>query len=109
MNTVKIKRVTVHNLKNVRNGEILLSVDFDSFLESNVVGLYGQNGSGKTTIVDAFGLLKTLISGWISHEKLQLQEKRFITAGEETASLDFDFLVQNEFGEFYVNYFVAFQ
>lgn len=109
MNTVKIKRVTVHNLKNVRNGEISLSVDFDSFLESNVVGLYGQNGSGKTTIVDAFGLLKTLISGWISHEKLQLQEKRFITAGEATASLDFDFLVQNEFGEFYVNYFVAFQ
>ena len=109
MSTVKIKKVTVHNMKNVRNGELSFSVDFNSFLESNVVGLYGQNGSGKTTIVDAFGLLKILISGWISNEKLQLQEKRFITAGEETASLDFDFLVQNEFGEFYVNYFVVFQ
>ncbi|MFJ7952882.1 AAA family ATPase [Lysinibacillus sp. NPDC096418] len=109
MDVVKIKKVTVHNLKNVRNGEITLSADFDSFLKSNVVGLYGQNGSGKTTMVDAFNLLKTLISGWISHEKLQLQKKRLITAKEETASLDFDFLVQNEFGEFYVNYFVAFQ
>ena len=107
MGTVKIKKVTVHNLKNVRNGEITLSVDFDSFLESNVVGLYGQNGSGKTTVVDAFNILKTLISGWIQNEKLQLQGKRLITAGEETASLDFDFLVQNEFGAFYVNYYVA--
>ena len=109
MDIVKIKKVTVHNVKNVRNGEISLAIDFDSFLQANVVGLYGQNGSGKTTVVDAFSLLKTLISGWISHEKLQLQEKRLITAGEETASLDFDFLVQNEFGEFFVNYFVAFQ
>lgn len=109
MNIVKIKKVTVCNLKNVRNGEIVLAVDFHSFMQSNVVGLYGQNGSGKTTIVDAFSLLKTLISGWISHEKLQSQDKRFITAGEKIASLNFEFLVQNEFGAFFVHYYIAFQ
>lgn len=74
-----------------------------------MVGLYGQNGSGKTTIVDAFGLLKTLISGWLAEVKLPPQEKRLILAGEDTASLDFEFLVENQFGTFFVHYYVELQ
>ncbi|XRD24768.1 AAA family ATPase [Lysinibacillus fusiformis] len=109
MAIIKIKKIKLKNLRNVRHGEVTLAVSFESFLQANVVGLYGQNGSGKTTIVDAFGLLKTLISGWLAEVKLPPEEKRLILAGEDTASLDFEFLVENQFGTFFVHYYVELQ
>lgn len=109
MAIIKIKKIKLKNLRNVRHGEVTLAVSFESFLQANVVGLYGQNGSGKTTIVDAFGLLKTLISGWLAEVKLPAQEKRLILEGEDTASLDFEFLVENQFGTFFVHYYVELQ
>lgn len=109
MAIIKIKKIKLKNLRNVRHGEVTLAVSFETFLQANVVGLYGQNGSGKTTIVDAFGLLKTLISGWLAEVKLPSQEKRLILAGEDTASLDFEFLVENQFGTFFVHYYVELQ
>ncbi|ACA37777.1 AAA family ATPase [Lysinibacillus sp. fkY74-1] len=109
MAIIKVKKINIKNLRNVRHGEIILAVNFETFLKANVVGLYGQNGSGKTTIVDAFGLLKTLISGWLAEVKLPSQEKRLILAGEDTASLDFEFLVENQFGTFFVHYYVELQ
>ena len=29
----------------------------------SVTGIYGQNGSGKTTVIDAIGILRALLSG----------------------------------------------
>ncbi len=109
MTIIKIKKIKVQNLRNVRQGEIVLAVNFNTFLKANVVGLYGQNGSGKTTIVDAFGLLKVLISGWVTEVKLPSQEKRLIMAGADTASIEFEFLVENPFGTFFINYYVELQ
>ncbi|MFB7158756.1 AAA family ATPase [Lysinibacillus sp. NPDC056232] len=109
MDIIKIKKIKIQNLRNVRHGEIVLTVNFETFFKANVVGLYGQNGSGKTTIVDAFGLLKALISGWITEMKLPSQEKRLIMAGEDTASIEFEFLVENQFGAFSLNYYVELQ
>lgn len=109
MAIIKIKKIKIQNLRNVRHGEIVLAVNFETFFKANVVGLYGQNGSGKTTIVDAFGLLKALISGWITEIKLPSQEKRLIMAGEDTASIEFEFLVENSFGTFFLNYYVELQ
>lgn len=109
MAIIKIKKMNIQNLRNVRQGEIVLGVNFETFLQANVVGLYGQNGSGKTTIVDAFEILKTLISGWLAEVKLPSQEKRLILAGEQTACIDVEFLVENQFGTFYVNYYVELQ
>lgn len=109
MAIIKIKKINIQNLRNVRQGEFVLAVNFETFLQANVVGLYGQNGSGKTTIVDAFSLLKTLISGWLAEVKLPSQEKRLLLAGEQTASMDVEFLVENQFGTFFVNYYVELQ
>ncbi|WP_342533488.1 AAA family ATPase [Lysinibacillus sp. FSL K6-0057] len=109
MAIIKIKKINIQNLRNVRQGELVLAVNFETFLQANVVGLYGQNGSGKTTIVDAFSLLKTLLSGWLAEVKLPSQEKRLLLAGEQTASMDVEFLVENQFGTFFVNYYVELQ
>lgn len=103
MAIIKIKKIILHNLRNVRHGEISIAVNFESFLQANVVGLYGQNGSGKTTIVDAFSILKALISGWIAEVKLPVQEKHLVMAGEGKASIDFEFLVENQFGTFFLS------
>ena len=109
MAIIKIKKINIQNLRNVRQGELVLAVNFETFLQANVVGLYGQNGSGKTTIVDAFSLLKTLLSGWLAEVKLPSQEPRLLLAGEQTASMDVEFLVENQFGTFFVNYYVDLQ
>lgn len=41
--------------------------------------------------------------------KLPSQEKRLLLAGEQTASMDVEFLVENQFGTFFVNYYVELQ
>lgn len=111
-NIVKVKAFNIHHIKNVKYGKISIPVSFEELHQSNLVGLYGQNGSGKTTVVDAFSLLKVLISGWIPKKKvsesLKLREKHkeLLSFGQPNATLEFDFVVQNTFGEYFVNYFV---
>ena len=56
----KLKRLTIEHIKNVDYGSIKLH-DSNGFI--NVLGIYGQNGSGKTTIVDAMEVLQHLING----------------------------------------------
>lgn len=55
---IKITKIIIKNIKNVEYGEI----DFTNNNEIlNMVGIYGQNGSGKTTVIDAINLCKNLI------------------------------------------------
>lgn len=60
--TVRITRVEINNFKNVEHG-ILDLHNYRREYESNVLGLYGQNGSGKTALIDSLHLLKLLLSG----------------------------------------------
>lgn len=59
---VRIENITIHNFKNVVNGDISLINNRKNY-ETSIVGLYGQNGSGKTALIDAIGLLKLALSG----------------------------------------------
>lgn len=55
---LKINSINIENFKNVRQGEIDLT-----FKETplNIVGIYGQNGSGKTTVIEAINVISKLI------------------------------------------------
>lgn len=57
----RLVRLTLDNVRNVGHG----SIDFDD-LESggSVTGIYGQNGSGKTAVIDAIECLRALLAGW---------------------------------------------
>ncbi|WP_332648951.1 ATP-binding protein [Lysinibacillus sp. 54212] len=103
---VKVQRVKIRNLKNVRNGEITISNSFINLNRSNVMGIYGQNGSGKTTVILAFELLKILISSWKSSNKLPSNDEKMIHIDGECASLEFEFLVSNSFGQYFLTYYV---
>lgn len=60
MKNLKISRIKLNNFKNVTNGEVNF---MNNEKISNVIGFYGQNGSGKTSIVEALQIFKILVSG----------------------------------------------
>lgn len=59
---VRIEKIEIVNFKNVKYGLLDLENTRKPF-KSSVLGLYGQNGSGKTALIDALSLLKLTLSG----------------------------------------------
>ena len=56
---IRVLKISVKNLKNLKDGSIefesyknVLSGNFN-FEKSDIVGIYGQNGSSKSTIINA--------------------------------------------------------
>lgn len=65
---VRIIQNELFNFKNVEYGQIKYmnysSVQNDACIsESDIVGIYGQNGSGKTAMVEALDIVKHVLSG----------------------------------------------
>ena len=64
--TVRIKKVVINDFKSVKHGEIVLDcgkqyVPYGT--KSDILGVYGQNGSGKTALIEALSILEILMSG----------------------------------------------
>lgn len=63
---IRISKIRIENFKGVKYGEIDLKHGKKSFTpssKSDILGIYGQNGSGKSAVVEAIKLMKTLVSG----------------------------------------------
>ncbi|MBK5200658.1 MAG: ATP-binding protein [Spirochaetaceae bacterium] len=97
---IRIKNIKINNIKNVCTGEFKTNTDFESMGVSDVIGFYGQNGSGKTAIVEVFSILQQLLQ----NSPLPSIEANLLTKGKEEIRLSFDFLIVNKYGEFSVNY-----
>lgn len=71
---VRILRLELVNFKNVENG-IINFTNYKSVLKkgniekTDIMAIYGQNGSGKTAVVEAIAILKNIISGSDIEEK----------------------------------------
>lgn len=88
--TVRISKVVIDNFKSVRHGEITLSCGrkfVPCGTESDILGLYGQNGSGKSALIDALSILKYTMSG----RKIPDSYAELISANEEFAHFCFEF------------------
>lgn len=51
----RLSRIEIYNFKNIKRAEL----DF----KNSILGLYGQNGSGKTALIDVLDLVKTILCG----------------------------------------------
>ena len=63
---VRLSSLKISNIKNVRNGQIIMPYTCKkqlSYKEAEVLGLYGQNGSGKTTVIDTLYYLQRIMTG----------------------------------------------
>lgn len=59
---VRISSVEINQFKNVGHGVISL-VNQEEKYKSSVLGLYGQNGSGKSALIDVLNILKCALCG----------------------------------------------
>ena len=80
-NFIKLIRVRIKNIKNVKYGII----DF----KSHITGIYGQNGSGKTVLVDSMNILKSYLYGRELNSFYEL-----INVEAKTCNLNFIFEVK---------------
>ena len=63
---IRLHKVVLQDFKNIHNGEVVIDsnkdgADFAS--QADIIGIYGQNGSGKTSLIEALALLKSILSG----------------------------------------------
>lgn len=87
---VRIKSVEINDFKNVKHGYLDLENTRKPY-RASILGLYGQNGSGKTALIDALSLLKISLSG----QQVPAKLADFINVDADFAKLKFEFKVSN--------------
>ena len=101
---VRLLEINIQNIKNVKNGKVeLLNNNIKKSLKleaGDVLGIYGQNGSGKTAVVDTLGILKTILSG----DSLEKSLKELITVEEKECILFFKFYIETLEKKYIVEY-----
>ena len=105
-NIVRIVALTIKNFKNVGNGKIVMpSCLKKEFVidRSEVLGIYGQNGSGKTAVVDAVFFLQKILVGSTLDEDIA----EYLTTGSQSAEIEVDFNIFIEKVVFEVTYKVV--
>lgn len=85
--SVRLLRVNIRNFKNVVCGDIAFINPSKKGYQASVLGLYGQNGSGKTALIDAVQLLRYVMCG----ESISLEFADYINVCAAHASLRYDF------------------
>lgn len=104
---VRLQEIIMNNFKNVEYGKVSLQsyVNFNKNIDMNlndILGVYGQNGSGKTALVDALEILKLLLSG----EKLPKDMNYLINSVSQKTVLQFTFLIERLNERYFVYYSV---
>ena len=91
--TMYISSITIQNIKNVTYGHVDLLRN-KHVTGANIMGIYGQNGSGKTVFIEAIHILKCLLLG----QKLPEEYNNWISVDKEKGVLSFE-IVSSEEGE----------
>lgn len=89
---MKISYIEINNFKNVRRGRI--NIGLDDIKSSNIIGIYGQNGSGKTALIDALSLLKFVLCG----QPIPEDYCNYINNESDYASFVYKFLIKLQNG-----------
>ena len=89
--SIGISKVSITNFMNVEHGEVTfpLSQPNDENSSASIVGLYGQNGSGKSAFVRSLGMLKTFCGE--GRDVGALKGARLVRTGCSFADFSYDF------------------
>lgn len=102
--TVRIQAISIDNLQCIEHGELDLTNTRKPFWTS-ILGLYGANGSGKSTFIAALSILKAALSG----SSLTENTSQMIRLGAKSAKFSFVFRVATrDSPEHYVDVFYEF-
>lgn len=105
---VRLLEITIKNLKNVKCGNIVLNNSANirkefKLKKADILGIYGQNGSGKTALVEAMDILKSLFTG----EQLEKHILALIADGEMECVIETTFFLEFKEKKYLVYYEVA--
>ena len=98
-NIVRMTGVTIKNFKNVKYGQLFFENKRKPY-RTSVLGLYGQNGSGKTALIDAMELLKYVLQGQPLPEKFA----KYINVEADKAELRYEFSISDDNEKYLVSY-----
>lgn len=83
---VRLTQVHLINVKNVQEGQLTFNSP-RGLEKSSLLGLYGQNGSGKTALIEAIGLLKYAMSA----ARIPIAFADLISKGKDFSQFDYRF------------------
>lgn len=100
---VRLSSLTLKNIKNVKNGTIFMPLANNKSLslgDADILGIYGQNGSGKTAIVDTLFFLQQIMIG----KEIDQSIIDYIDVDEDNAEIIAEFKIFGEKIVFEVGY-----
>ncbi len=105
---VRIIKNELFNFKNVEYGEIRYmnygSIEKNAQIEKkDIVGIYGQNGSGKTVMVEALDVLKYILSG----EEIPYEPYEGLLDAQNLSRMLISFYIERENEKYKVDYEVV--
>jgi len=87
---IRINRISLSNIKCVSSGSIDLNTAESLRIEkASILGIYGQNGSGKTVVIEALDIIKSILLG----RQIPKRYLESITFGETNGTLEVEFAV----------------
>jgi len=87
---VRINKITLRDFKSVKNGTININASDCLHQEkASITGIYGQNGSGKTVIIEALDIIKHIMCG----EKIPNEYLSIIAYGKNECHIEVEFIV----------------
>lgn len=84
---VRLSSLTLENIKNVKKGTVC--VPMTGITKADVLGIYGQNGSGKTAIIDALYFLHQIMIG----SELGPEIADYLDSGSDHAEISAEFII----------------
>ena len=97
MPNIRVDNIEINNFKNVKHGVIDLTSKKQT---ASVLALYGQNGSGKTALIESIEILKNAISG----RKLPAYASALVNLDSDHSTFTFKFSITDNLDVTYLIY-----
>ena len=109
---VRIENISLENFKNIGEGSVFFNEfkrlerkDLSDPNYSNVLGIYGQNASGKTSVINALEMIRHIIVG----KGMISAFSNYFKKGTNDMNISLSFLLFNDVKTFLVNYSIGFK